>query len=71
MADERQPGWREVVLVAVGVVAVVLGAAVVTSFLPPDVQKIVYDTPFAIGFLIFATGWFLWRVSRRSDEVGD
>ncbi|MEO8436939.1 MAG: hypothetical protein ABI562_00665 [Chloroflexota bacterium] len=32
----RQPGWREVLLVAAVAVAVVLGAAILTSLLPTD-----------------------------------
>jgi uncharacterized membrane-anchored protein len=60
-----QPGWREVVLVAATVVAVVLAAAVGTSLLPASVQEIVFRTPIAIGVLIVGTGWLLWRISRR------
>jgi hypothetical protein len=60
-----QPGWREVVLVAAGVVAVVLAAAVGTSLLPSAFQEFVFRTPVAIGGLIVGTGWLLWRISRR------
>jgi len=60
-----QPGWREVLLVAGGVVAVVLGAAVITGFLPAAVQDLVFRTPLAIVVLIAGTGWLLWRISRR------
>jgi uncharacterized membrane protein len=60
-----QPGWREVVLVAATVVAVVLAAAVGTSLLPASVQDVVFHTPVAIGVLIVGTGWLLWRISRR------
>ena len=60
-----QPGWREVILVAGAVVAVVLGAAVLTSLLPSAVQDVVFRTPVAIGVLIVGTGWLLWRISRR------
>ncbi len=63
----RQPGWREVLLVAVGVVAVVLGLAVVTSVLPTAVQEVVFHTPLLIVVLIVGTGWLLWRVSRRQS----
>ena len=69
MAEPRridtQPGWREVVLVAGAVVAVVVGAAILTGFLPAAVQDLVYDTPLAIVVLIVGTGWWLWRVARR------
>jgi len=60
-----QPGWREVVLVAVAVVAVVIGAAVITGLLPAAIQDVVYQTPIAIVVLIVGTGWLLWRISRR------
>ena len=60
-----QPGWREVLLVAGGVVAVVLGAAVITGLLPAAVQDLVFRTPVAIGVLIVGTGWLLWRISHR------
>ena len=61
----RQPGWREVIAVAGVVVAVVLGAAVLTSILPTPVQEVVFHTPLAILVLIGGTGWLLWRISRR------
>ena len=60
-----QPGWREVLLVAAAVVAVVLGAAIVTGLLPPAVQDVVYRTPLAIAVLLVGTGWLLWRITRR------
>lgn len=60
-----QPGWREVVLVVVAVVAVVLGAAFATSLLPESIQEIVFRTPVAIAVLVVGTGWLLWRISRR------
>ena len=61
----RQPGWRAVLLVAAAAAAVVLGAAVLTSLLPDAVQHAIFTTPIAIVFLAVATGWHLWRVSRR------
>jgi len=60
-----QPGWREVVLVAAAVVAVVIGAAVLTGLLPAAIQDVVYQTPIAIVVLIVGTSWLLWRISRR------
>jgi uncharacterized membrane protein AbrB (regulator of aidB expression) len=60
-----QPGWREVLLVAGVAVAVVLGAAVLTSVLPTGAQEIVFHTPLAILVLVIGTGWLLWRISRR------
>jgi uncharacterized membrane-anchored protein len=61
----RQPGWREVVLVAAAVVVVVLGAAVLTSFLPAQVQRVVFYSPLAIFVLIGGTAWLLWRISHH------
>ena len=61
----RQPGWREVLLVAAAAVAVVLGAAVLTSILPTGLQEVVFHSPLAIVVLIVGTGWLLWRISRR------
>jgi FtsH-binding integral membrane protein len=65
----RQPGWREVVLVAAVVVAVVLGAAILTSVLPTSFQEIVFHTPLAIVVLIVGTAWLLWRISRRAGST--
>lgn len=67
-APGRQPGWREVLIVAVGVVGLVLGLAVATSLLPTQVQEIVFHTPLLIVILIAGTGFWLWRVSRRQSE---
>jgi len=65
---EPQPGWRragrDVVLVAVLVVAVVLGAAAVTGVLPVPLQRLVFHTPLAIAVLIVGTGWVLLRIAR-------
>lgn len=65
--DPAQPGWRRVVFVAGIAVAIVLGAAFVTSLLPEAIQVFVFHTPLAILVLIAGTGWLLWRVSRRSE----
>jgi len=61
----RQPGWREVIIVAAVAVAVVMGAAVLTSVLPTNLQEVVFHTPLAIVVLIVGTGWLLWRIARR------
>ncbi len=67
MADRaRTPGLPEVALVTTIVVAIVLGAAVLTGLLPPDVQSLIVDTPLAIAVLIGGTALVLWRISRRS-----
>lgn len=52
-------------MVAAAVVAVVLGAAILTSLLPTAVQDVVFHTPVAIAVLIVGTGWLLWRISRH------
>ncbi len=62
---------REVVLLAAAVVALVLGAAVLTSLLPAALQEIVFQTPVAIGVLVIGTGWVLWRISRRGRSAPD
>ena len=60
----HQPGLTEVVLVALAVVAIVLGAALVTGFLPTSIQRAIFHGPVLIGVLILGTGWVLWRISR-------
>jgi hypothetical protein len=64
----RQPGWREVVLVAAAAAAIVLGAGVLTGLLPKEAQDIVTRTPIAIAVLTLGTGWLLWTISRRGPE---
>ena len=58
-----QPGWRQVGLVAAAVVAVVIGAAVLTSFMPTQVQQAIFHGPVLIGVLIVGTAWVLWRIA--------
>lgn len=71
MAEARQPGLAQVMLVAAAVVGVVLGAAVLTSFLPTSIQRAIFDGPVLIAVLILGTGWLLWRISRpRADLEG-
>ena len=65
MADVRQPGLREVLLVAAAVVLVVMLAAGVTALLPGDGQDVVFHTPLLIVVLIAGTGLVLWRIIRR------
>jgi hypothetical protein len=45
-------------------VAIVLGAAVLTSLLPTAVQTVIFHAPILILVLIVGTGWVLWRISR-------
>lgn len=60
----RQPGLWEVLSVAAVVVAVVLGAALLTGYLPEAVQRAIFHGPVLIVVLIVGTGWLLWRISR-------
>lgn len=63
MGERAQPGVRDVVLVAAAAVAVVLGAAVLTSVLPQGIQRIVFHAPLAIVVLLAGTAFVLWRVA--------
>ena len=65
MGELSQPRLRDVVIVAAAAVAVVLGAAVLTSVLPRDVQGVVFHTPLAIVVLVAGTAVVLWRVATR------
>ncbi len=65
MAEGAQPGLREVVFVAVVAVAVILGAAIVTGFLPDAVQRLVFHAPLTIVVLLAGTAYVLWRAARR------
>ena len=65
MAEARQVGVREVLLVGLAVVLVVAVAAGLTALLPRDVQAVVFHTPLLIGVLIVGTGLVLWRILRR------
>lgn len=61
----RSVGWREVLIVAAIAVGVVLGAAILTSALPTDLQRVIFHTPLLIGVLIVGTGLVLWRIAAR------
>jgi hypothetical protein len=67
----RQPGLREVLLVAVAAVAIVLGAAILTSVLPTGAQELVFHAPLTIIVLIVGTSWLLYRISRRPPDSPD
>lgn len=60
----RQPGVREVLLVAAVVVALVLAAAALTAVLPREVQAVVFHTPLLIAVLVLGTAFVLWRILR-------
>ena len=68
MAD-RPVGLRDVLVLAGACVVVVLGAAILTSFLPADAQGVVFRTPLLIVVLIVGTGWLLWRISRTRPTL--
>jgi hypothetical protein len=62
-AGRGAAGWREVLIVAALAVGVVLGAAILTSVLPTDVQRVIFHTPVLIGVLVIGTGLVLWRIA--------
>jgi uncharacterized membrane protein len=53
-----------VILVAIAVVAVVLGAAALTGLMPTPIQQAIFHGPILIAVLIIGTAWLLWRISR-------
>jgi anti-sigma factor RsiW len=59
------PGWREVLLVAVAIVGVALGAAAVTGLLPRAGQDVVFHTPLVIVVLLVGTVGLLARLVIR------
>lgn len=63
-ARDRQPGVREVLLVATAVVVTVLAAAGLTALLPSSGQGIVFHTPLLIVVLVGGTAFVLWRILR-------
>ena len=64
MPEVRQPGVRDVLLVAAVAVAVVLLAAAITALLPREGQSVVFHTPLLIVVLVVGTGYVLWRIIR-------
>ena len=64
MPDARQPGLREVLLVAAAVIVTVLVAAGVTALLPREGQGVVFHTPLLILVLVVGTALVLWRILR-------
>ena len=65
MAETRQPGVREVLLLAAAVVVTVLVAVGVTALLPKDGQAVVFHTPLLIVVLVGGTAFVLWRILRH------
>lgn len=66
----RQPGVGQVALVVLAVIAVVIGAALVTDVLPAPLRSAVFDGPVLIVVLIVGTAWLLWRISRGRPADG-
>jgi hypothetical protein len=64
VAEARQPGLREVLVVAVAVIALVLAAAALTALLPIEGQDVVFHTPLLIAVLVGGTALVLWRILR-------
>lgn len=65
MAEERRASGRDVLVVGVLAVVVVLGAAILTSVLPVDAQRLIFHSPLLIVVLLVGTGWVLWRITTR------
>ena len=65
MAEERRASGRDVLVVGVLAVVVVLGAAVLTSVLPIDAQRLVFHSPLLIVILLVGTGGLPWRITTR------
>ena len=63
--DDRRATGRDVAIVAILAVAFVLGASVLTSFLPPDAQRVVFHSPLLIVVLLVGTGGLLVGIARR------
>jgi FtsH-binding integral membrane protein len=67
---ERQPGIREVLLVAAAIVLVVMVAAGATALLPSEVQAVVFHSPLLIVVLLAGTAIVLWRILRSPRTWG-
>lgn len=69
MAEARQVGWREVLIVAAIAVGIVLAIDVITTKVPA-LQDFVTRTPLVVVALIAGTAWLLWRIAtRRPPEI--
>jgi FtsH-binding integral membrane protein len=67
---ERVIGLRDVLMTAGIGLVIVLGAAVLTSLLPPEGQAIVFKTPLLIIVLLIGTAAALWRIARPRPPGG-
>jgi hypothetical protein len=62
-AEERQPGWPQVLTIAVVIVAIVLAIAAVSN-LVPSVGNAFASFPVLIAVLIVGTVLVVWRILR-------
>jgi len=60
-----------VILVAVAIVAAVLGAAALTGLMPTPIQQAIFHGPILIAVLVVGTAWLLWRISRGRPPDDD
>ena len=63
MAEERRASGRDVLAVGVLAVVVVLGAAILTSVLPVEAQRLIFHSPLLIVVLLVGTAGLLWRIT--------
>jgi hypothetical protein len=64
VADARQIGWREVLIVAAVAVGIVLVIEVMTTIVP-GLRDTLNATPLLAIVLIVVTAWSLWRIATR------
>ena len=65
MVEGSAPGLRQVLIVAALAVGAVLGAAILTSLLPEEIQRLIFHAPLTIIGLLVGTAFVLWRVATR------
>jgi len=63
VAEERRASGRDVLLAGGLAVAVVLGAAILTSVLPVEAQRLIFHSPLLIVVLLVGTAGLLWRIT--------
>jgi FtsH-binding integral membrane protein len=58
-----------VLIVASLAAGLILGAAILTSVLPVELQRLIFHTPLLIAVLVAVTAFVLWRAAtRRSPD---
>jgi hypothetical protein len=62
-AEERQPGWPQVLTIAVVIVAIVLAIAAISN-LVPSVGDVFATFPIVIAVFIVGTVVVVWRIVR-------